>query len=173
MVYAEPLILALTCPPMDKNFRQCTIRCQRPHVKSAENLKSKGFSWHLHKLLITFTSNHLSIYIPFFPFRQLVSTIEWIIEGQASRGRMIWLLSHPFPPPSPVSKLDRRHTGRLRKRDKLLTGEGGRGAESYDGEKAWSSINHSLFSTFRLPELNQWRLQSSKCVSVYLPRWDE
>ncbi len=25
------------------------------------------------------------------------------------------------PPPSPVSELDRRHTGRLRKRDNLLT----------------------------------------------------
>jgi hypothetical protein len=52
-----------------------------------------------------------------------------------SLGRMIWLLGHPLPP-SPVSKLDRRHTGRLRKRGKLFTGEeakgGGRGAESYD-----------------------------------------
>ncbi len=28
------------------------------------------------------------------------------------------------PPPPPFSKLDRRHTGRLRKRDSLLTGEG-------------------------------------------------
>jgi hypothetical protein len=36
--------------------------------------------------------------------------------------RMIRLLAHPLPP-SPVSKLDRRHTGRLRKRDNLLTGE--------------------------------------------------
>jgi hypothetical protein len=36
---------------------------------------------------------------------------------------MIWLLSLP-PPPSSVSKLDQRHSGRLRKRDNLLTGEG-------------------------------------------------
>ncbi len=42
------------------------------------------------------------------------------------RGRIIWLLAQPIPP-SPVSKLDRRHTcGRLRKRDNLLTREGGR-----------------------------------------------
>jgi hypothetical protein len=34
--------------------------------------------------------------------------------------RMMWLLAH-FLPPSPVSKLDRRHTGRLKKRDNLLT----------------------------------------------------
>ncbi len=37
---------------------------------------------------------------------------------------MIWLLA---PPLSPVSQLGRRHIGRLRKRDNLLTGEGGRG----------------------------------------------
>ncbi len=60
----------------------------------------------------------------------------------------------PSPPPAPsrVSKLDRRHTGRLRKRDNLLTEEGrkgggggaksyekggGGGAKSYDVEKAW------------------------------------
>jgi hypothetical protein len=30
----------------------------------------------------------------------------------------------PPPPPSPASKLDRRHAGRLRKRDNLLTGKG-------------------------------------------------
>jgi hypothetical protein len=35
---------------------------------------------------------------------------------------MIWLL--PPSPSSPVSKSDRRYTGRLRKRDNLLTGEG-------------------------------------------------
>ena len=31
----------------------------------------------------------------------------------------------PPPPPLPDSMLDRRHTGRLRKRDNLLTGDGG------------------------------------------------
>ncbi len=52
---------------------------------------------------------------------------------------MIWLL----PPPSPVSEFDRRHTGRLRKRDILLRGVwgGGGGAYSYDGEKAYESFN--------------------------------
>ncbi len=35
----------------------------------------------------------------------------------------------PLLPPSPVSKLDRRHTGSLRKRDNLLTRKGGRGGE--------------------------------------------
>jgi hypothetical protein len=61
---------------------------------------------------------------------------------------MIWLLPTPSPL-SPVSELDRRHTGRLRKRDNLLTGvgEGGGGeANSYAKEenRKWSSINHSI-----------------------------
>jgi hypothetical protein len=52
--------------------------------------------------------------------------------------RMIWLLAHHLPL-SPVSKLDRRHTGSLRKKDNLLTGEeeeGGLGAESYDWQES-------------------------------------
>ncbi len=51
----------------------------------------------------------------------------------------------------PLSKLDQWHTGRLRKRDSLQTGGGewgGWGAKSYDGEKAWASVNHSIFSGF-------------------------
>jgi hypothetical protein len=46
----------------------------------------------------------------------------------------------------PVSKLDRRRTGRQRKRDNLLKGvHGGCGGEdkSYDRKKAWSFINLS------------------------------
>jgi hypothetical protein len=61
---------------------------------------------------------------------------------------MIWLL--PLPAPFPDSKLDGRHTGRLKKRDNFLTGEGGGGGEggakSYDVEKALSSIIHQLLS---------------------------
>jgi hypothetical protein len=55
----------------------------------------------------------------------------------------------PPHPRSPARKLDQTHTGRLRKRGNFLTGEGeggGGGAQSYDREKAWSSINHSLLS---------------------------
>jgi hypothetical protein len=50
-----------------------------------------------------------------------------------------------FPLPPTVSEIYRRLTGRLRKRDNLLKGEGEREGE-YDGEKAWSSINHSILS---------------------------
>jgi hypothetical protein len=75
--------------------------------------------------------------------------IEGFIEGQAFlRGRMIRLHAQTLPP-SPISKLDRRHIGRLRKRGNLLKEEGeggGRGAESCERKKAWSSINHSILS---------------------------
>jgi hypothetical protein len=40
-----------------------------------------------------------------------------------------WFVSSPAPFPPLVSKLDRRHIGRLRKIEKLLTGEGGRGVD--------------------------------------------
>jgi hypothetical protein len=69
----------------------------------------------------------------------------WIIYREP--GFLAVVLFDSFPPPSPVSKLDRRHTGRLLKRDNFLTGEGegvGEGAKSYDGEKAWSSIFESF-----------------------------
>jgi hypothetical protein len=59
---------------------------------------------------------------------------------------MIWLLPHPLPV-NPVRKLDRRHTGRLKKERKLLTGEGvggGGGAKIYDGKKAGSSTKSIL-----------------------------
>ncbi len=39
------------------------------------------------------------------------------------------------PPPSPVSELNRRHTGRLRKKDNLLTGERGRSKIIRRGER--------------------------------------
>jgi hypothetical protein len=58
---------------------------------------------------------------------------------------MIWLLLHPYP--SPISKLDRRYTGRLGKRHNLLTGEGrGGGAKLYDCERDWFSRNHAILS---------------------------
>jgi hypothetical protein len=50
------------------------------------------------------------------------------------------------PTPSPVSKLDQK-TRKTEKERQLADGRWGRGwggAKSYDGEKAWSSINHSI-----------------------------
>jgi hypothetical protein len=61
---------------------------------------------------------------------------------------MTWLT--PPPPLPPVSKLDRathRKTEKERQlADGLKGGGGNGGAKSYGGEKAWSSINHSIFS---------------------------
>jgi hypothetical protein len=69
-----------------------------------------------------------------------------------SRGSMIWWFGSS-PSPSPVSKLDRRHKGprKTEKERQLAEGRrwvagGGRGAESHDCKKAWSSINHSILS---------------------------
>ncbi len=61
---------------------------------------------------------------------------------------MKWLLSHP-PPPVPLESSTgdtqedwERETTCWRERGD----EGGGGAKSYDGEKVWSSINHSILS---------------------------
>ncbi len=75
----------------------------------------------------------------------------WMIVRESGFLAVVWFGSYPTPP-SPVSKLDRRHTGRRRKRDNLLSErgrEGGGGAKSFDGEKAWSSINHSILFAVR------------------------
>jgi hypothetical protein len=67
------------------------------------------------------------------------------------------------PPASNDSKLDRRHTGRLRKRDNLLTGEvgrGGAGAKSYDG-------NQSVLGGTHLPVFLQPKIQSVTVLLSY------
>ncbi len=73
------------------------------------------------------------------------------MEGQAFSRSFALASRTPLPSPSPARKPDRWHTLRLRKRDNLLTELGERGggvAQSYDREKAWSSVhvNHSILS---------------------------
>ncbi len=76
----------------------------------------------------------------------------WMIDRRPGFLAVVWFGSSPtLSSPPPVSKNNRRHTGRLRKRDNFLTGEGERGggcrgAESCDRKKAWSSKNHSILS---------------------------
>ncbi len=90
-----------------------------------------------------------------------------VIESQAL-SRSFYLA--PRPSPSLFNKLDQRHIGRLRKRDKLLTGEGeggGRGAKSHDCKRAWSSLNHSILSivlhnTLTLSLLQLFRLETQR-----------
>jgi len=55
---------------------------------------------------------------------------------------VVWLLQHPLHF-SPVSKHHRRHTDRMRTRERV---EGRGGAKLYNGNKAWSSLNHSILS---------------------------
>jgi hypothetical protein len=57
------------------------------------------------------------------------------LKKQKSQGKV---------PPSPVRKLDRQHTGRLRKRDNLLGS--GWVRSPYDPKKSGPSINHSILS---------------------------
>jgi hypothetical protein len=63
---------------------------------------------------------------------------------------MIRLLAHPFPSPLLSSVSCRLFLGLpMCRRSSLLMGEGRgevEGAESYDGEKAWYSMNHSILS---------------------------
>ncbi len=63
----------------------------------------------------------------------------------------VWLTHPPLPPPL-VSKLDLWHTEKIRKRDKFMKGEEEREwgrSQSYESEKAWSSVNHLIFSEVR------------------------
>ncbi len=69
----------------------------------------------------------------------------------------------PSSLPSPVSKLDRRHTGRLRKRENFLTEEGAGGGRSR--KKAYSSINHSLLFASYLHFLGRLHMKiSGQCT---------
>jgi hypothetical protein len=77
------------------------------------------------------------------PSAQRVLNNLW--KTRLTRCRMIWLL------PALVSVLDRRNTGRLRKRDNLLTAKWGEGVwgSQIIGEKSlvqWSSRNHIILS---------------------------
>jgi hypothetical protein len=79
-----------------------------------------------------------------------------------------------------VSMLDRRHRGRLRKRDNVLPGEGGRsgrGAASYDRKKALPSYNHTILS---VPHISKslFLLQEQSPLSLLernygIPRLDQ
>ncbi len=72
-------------------------------------------------------------------------SIEWFIEAHAFL-RSFDLAARPPLPPLP--SVSRPATHRKTDKDRQLAdgSEGGRGAESYDRKKAWSSINHSILS---------------------------
>ncbi len=73
----------------------------------------------------------------------------WMIYRRPDFLAVVWFVS--FPPPS-VSKLFLFHSllcvvGRAYWCDRWGRGGGG-GARSFDGEKAWSSMNHSVLSVW-------------------------
>ncbi len=84
---------------------------------------------------------------PSFTCSDWFSKEYWMIYRGPGFLSVVWFGSSPHPlnppPTSPVSKLDWRHTGRLKKERQLADGWGGGwGAESYHSKKAWSSLNH-------------------------------
>ncbi len=78
----------------------------------------------------------------------------WIIYRGPSFLVVVWFGS--MPALSPVSKLNRRHTGRLRKRDNLLTGEGG----GWESGRALSRIIRTEESLVLYKSFNTlWQLE--------------
>ncbi len=95
----------------------------------------------------------LSVFYP--SGMRLTGREYWIIYSGPGFFAVVWFASSPTPsspPPSPVRKLDWRNTGRLRKRDNLLTGEGkkgwGRRQIIRPQESQALSINHSVLSVY-------------------------
>ncbi len=74
-------------------------------------------------------------------------SIEWFIEVQAFL-RSYDSATRPLsPPPTPVSKLSQFLGLSVPRRSSFWRERGGGGgAKLYDGEKAWSSINHPILS---------------------------
>ncbi len=124
------------------------------------------------------SEKHFHIYFQMFWFaftlyngqsRVRPESIEWLKENQAI-STSYDLAPPPLLPPSPVSK----PTGDIQEdRERETTcwrerGEGAwGGAKSYDGEKAWSSINHSI-----LPGRGWWSIITPphhRLVSQWVP----
>jgi hypothetical protein len=75
-----------------------------------------------------------------------------MIYGEPGLLAVVWFGSSPTPSPSLVIMLDRQHTGRLRKRDNVLTGDVGRGwARSHIIRSQESLALYKLYSTLCSP----------------------
>ncbi len=90
-------------------------------------------------------------------------SIEWFIDDQAFSA-VVWFGSSPTTlcSSSPDSKLDRRHTGRLRKRDNLLLGRGvGEEPNHKTARNPGPSLNNSLLSALA-PLSPLWEFPSAE-----------
>ncbi len=92
---------------------------QLGQIKSTHNEKLRNCRWKRECLFLTNSYSTL-FQIAYCNILSDRERIERFIEAQESFLAVVWFGSTPFP----VSNLDRRHTGRLRKRDNLMTGEG-------------------------------------------------
>jgi hypothetical protein len=104
---------------------------------------------------------HLHIPLP-TKFTQTISREYWMIYRGPGFLAVVYN-SAPHPPLSPLSSPSLFLSLPVCRRSSLLTewgGRGGRGAKSYDLEKAWPSINHSILSgnisSFHRIELRDW-----------------
>jgi hypothetical protein len=90
----------------------------------------------------------------------------WMIHREPSFLAVVWFFL-PHPPPLPVSRqlLVSLSQSSCVSQAELTAGKGregggGRGAESYDSEKAWPCINHSILSGGMKPldlfKINIW-----------------
>ncbi len=80
----------------------------------------------------------------------VTKSIEWCIEDQAYLRSYDMALRPPLPP-SPVSKLNRRH--RNTEKETTVWWESVGGTKSYDREKAWSCINHLILFSYKYFQL--------------------
>ncbi len=100
----------------------------------------------------------------------ILSEFDCVIEDQAFSASNDLASPFPTPPSSPASKLERRHTVRLKKRDNLLTEEEG-GAILYESEKPWSSISHSIPSAMDQSVLWEFGLSSYAALLKFFFSW--
>jgi hypothetical protein len=113
--------------------------------------------WTLRYFIFKIQQSFLSI--NYISTRHRPESISWMLEpGFLAVVR--YLAPLPSPLPSPNSKLDRRHTGRLRKRENLLTGEA----------VLWTRIRMFWASWIRIRIL-LWSSKKSKKISIPSVFW--
>ncbi len=123
-------------------------------------------------LLIGSTKTTFLLYASLIPGRGY-----WIIYRRPG-----FLAIVPLSPshPSPVSKVDFRHTRRLRKRDNLLTGGrggSGEGANSYRGEKSlvlYKSFNTLWVKVYPYTIYDKWNRFTTvllRCTEIQWKTW--
>ncbi len=110
--------------------------------------------------------------------RVSIESIEWFTEGQTFSRSYDFGSSSTTSSPSPDSKLDHRQSGRLRKGDKLLTGEGGGGGGRITRSQErlvlhisvntfWVHVPQYLMDLWRAGA-DLWSLHPDRCRSDHL-----